>query len=180
MRRELIIAGRGGQGILLLGHIIGVAVAKFSNYYVTGTETYSAETRGGDSKVEIVIADTPEELGYIKVRRADLAIFMYGEQLLKYGGLVGPNALVFVDSTFIDPSSISRTDWVIKPAPYTKIAEELGSPRVANMVALGHFIGVTKLLSEEAVENAIMHEVRKEWVEINRKAYRRGLELAKS
>ena len=177
MRKEIIIAGRGGQGILLLGHVIGVAAAKFSDYYVTGTESYSAETRGGDSKAEIIIADSAEELGYVKVRRADIAVFMYNEQLVKYSNLVRPNALVFTDSTFI--TEVGRRDWVIKSAPYTRIAEsELGTPRVANMVALGHLIGATKLLSTEAVEKAIAYAVKKSWVEINRKAFRRGLKIA--
>ena len=177
LRKEIIIAGRGGQGILLLGHVMGVAAAKFSEYYVTGTESYSAETRGGDSKAEIIIADSAEELGYMKVRRADIAVFMYGEQLVKYSSLVSPNAVVFADSTFI--TEVVRKDWVLKLAPYTKIAEtELGTPRVANMVALGHLIGVTKLLSTEAVERAIEYVVKKSWIKLNKKAFRRGLRVA--
>jgi len=177
VRREIIIAGRGGQGILLLGHVLGVAAAKFSDYYVTGTESYSAETRGGDSKAEIIIADTPEELGYMKVRKADIAVFMYCEQLNKYRDQVGPEALVFIDSTFIE--EVRGVKWVVRQAPYTRIAEsELGTPRVANMVALGHLIGVTKLLSADAVENAIATVVKKSWIDINKKAFRRGLELA--
>ena len=176
MRREIIIAGRGGQGILLLGHVIGVAAAKFSNYYVTGTESYSAETRGGDSKAEIIVADSAEELGYMKVREADVAVFMYGDQLVKYSRLVKQGAVVFADSTFV--TEVPEEGWVLKLAPYTKIAEtELGTPRVANMVALGHLVGVTKLLSTEAVEKAIEHVVKKSWVELNKKAFRRGLAL---
>ncbi len=177
VRKEIIVAGRGGQGILLLGHVIGVAAAKFSDYYVTGTESYSAETRGGDSKAEIIIADSAEELGYMKVRKADIAIFMYHEQMVKYKDLVKPNALVFTDSTFI--TEVPVRSWLVKVAPYTKIAEEeFGTPRVANMIALGHFIGTTKLLTPTAVENAISKVVKEAWIKINVNAFRRGLALS--
>ena len=177
MRKEFLAAGRGGQGILLLGHILGHAAAKYTDLYVTVTESYDAETRGGDSRVDIVIADRPEELDYFRVRRSDIALFMYPEQLMKYGGLVRDGATVFVDSYYIGEVPES-TKWVVKSAPYTRIAEdELGTHVVANMIALGHIIKETGLIPKEAIIRSIRKVVRRKWVYIDLKSFQRGLSL---
>ncbi len=182
MRREILIAGRGGQGILLLGHVLGLAAAKYSGLYTTGTESYSAETRGGDSRADLIICTSPEELDYMKVRKAEIALFMYPEQLRKYASLLKDDAQVFADSTFISKEDIDRVkgsrSWRVESAPYTEIARErLGTHRVANMVALGHLIKLTKLVPPEAIESAIKEVVNRKWVEIDIKAFRAGLEI---
>ncbi len=182
MRHEILIAGRGGQGILLLGHVLGLAAAKYANLYVTGTESYGAETRGGDSRADIILCDDAEELDYVKVRRADIALFMYVEQLRRYTHLVNDRAKVFVDSSFIpedDVKAVKGTrEWLVYLKPYTNIArEELGTHRVANMVALGHVVGVTNVVPAEAVVNAIKELVRPKWVELDIKAFKLGLSL---
>lgn len=182
MRREVLIAGRGGQGILLLGHVLGLAAAKYANLYVTGTESYGAETRGGDSRADIILCEDAEELDYVKVRHADIALFMYVEQLRRYSHLVNDRALVFIDSSFITREDVEEVKggrrWLVNYKPYTDIArEELGTHRVANMVALGHLIGVTKVVPPEAVEKAIKELVRPKWVELDIKAFRLGLSL---
>jgi len=182
VRREVLIAGRGGQGILLLGHVLGLAAAKYANLYVTGTESYGAETRGGDSRADIILCEEAEELDYVKVRNADIALFMYVEQLRRYSYLVRNQATVFVDSSFITVKDVEGAmngkQWFVHHEPYTDIArEKLGTHRVANMVALGHLIGVTKVVPVEAVENAIKELVRPKWVELDIKAFRLGLSL---
>jgi len=177
VRAEFLAAGRGGQGILLLGHIMGYAAAKFTNLYVTGTESYDAETRGGDSKIDLIFASSPEELDYFKVRHADIALFMYSEQLKKYHMLVRPGAKVFIDSTFIH-SGFDK-DWKVASVPYTRIAEEkLGTHVVANIVALGHIIGNTHIIPEKAVIKSIQEVVRKRWISIDLKAFEEGISLA--
>ncbi len=176
MRKELLAAGRGGQGILLLGHVIGLAAAKYADLYVTGTESYDAETRGGDSKIDLIIADRPDELDYFKVRRADIALFMYPEQMLKYKDLVRGYATVFIDTSFCPEPSVSS--WNVIAAPYTDIAEkDLGTHVVANMVALGHLVKKTNILPVEAVTKSIGEVVRKRWVSIDIKGFKRGLSL---
>ncbi|MEM2021112.1 MAG: 2-oxoacid:acceptor oxidoreductase family protein, partial [Zestosphaera sp.] len=71
VRHEILMIGRGGQGVLLLGRILGLAASKYSDLYVTGSETYASETRGGESRVDLIIADNPEDIDYIRVRRAN-------------------------------------------------------------------------------------------------------------
>lgn len=171
MRTEILIAGRGGQGILLLGHILGRAIAKHTNLYILGSEVYAAETRGGDSRVDLVVADKEEEADYIKVMKADIAIFMHQLQLDAYKDLVREGATVFIDRS--NATNIPQKGWNVYLEPYTDIAEkEVGNIRVANMVALGHLVKVTSIVPPEAVEDTIREVVAKEWVDINIKAFR--------
>jgi len=177
LRKEFLAAGRGGQGILLLGHVLGHAVAKYTNLYVTVTESYDAETRGGDSKIDLIIADKPEELDYFKVRNSDVALFMYPDQLIKYRRFVKEDAVIFIDSYYIKELEGNRK-WLIKEVPYTQIAEEeIGTHVVANMIALGHIVKVTKLVPPEAVMKSIKEVVRRKWVYIDMKAFQKGLTL---
>ncbi|MEM4491540.1 MAG: 2-oxoacid:acceptor oxidoreductase family protein [Sulfolobales archaeon] len=171
MRLEILIAGRGGQGILLLGHILGKAIAKYTNLHILGSEIYAAETRGGDSRVDLVVADREEDADFIKVMRADIALFMHQLQLDAYKDLVRDGAVVFLDKSNV--SSIPQRNWRIYLEPYTDIAEkEIGTSRVANLVALGHIVKVTSIVPPGAIEDVIKEVVSKEWVDINIKAFR--------
>lgn len=171
MRLEILIAGRGGQGILLLGHILGRAIARHTNLHILGSEVYAAETRGGDSRVDLIVADREEEADFIKVMSANIALFMHQLQLDAYKDLVGDDAVVFLDKSNV--GSVPQRNWRVYMEPYTDIAEkEVGSGRVANMVALGHMVKVTSIISPEAVEEVIRETVSREWVDINIRAFR--------
>ncbi len=181
VRHEILIAGRGGQGILLAGYILGLALVKSTDYYVVHSEAYSAETRGGDSRSEIVITTSEEEADYMKVSKASIAVFMYKEQLLKYKSKVSKDALVLADSTYITEDMLEKT-WKKLLVPFSRIAEEqVGSIRVANMVMLGVFSAVTGLVSLDGLKAAVKESVKPGWIDINLKAldvgYNTGLKL---
>lgn len=178
MKYEILIAGRGGQGVLVIGRVLGIAVSKYSNLYVTCSESYVAETRGGDSRADLIISDKEEELDFIKVRRADIALFLHPTQLTKFANLLSSNTVVYVDETYLS-GELGRAYRKVYRVPYSKLASEvLGNIRVANMVALGHLIATSKILRPEAVEMAIEEAIDSKWVEINKNAFRLGLNLA--
>ncbi len=174
MKWEVLIVGRGGQGVLLLGHIIGVAAAKYAKLYVTGTEAYASETRGGESRSDVIISDNPEDVDFVKVRSANVALFMYPYNIDSYLKLLNPYAYVFIDTTYF--KDFPKGSWKLFKAPYTEIAEKsLGNPRVSNVVALGHIISKTKMLNPEHIEKAIKELVPEKWVNLNIEAFRKGL-----
>ncbi len=177
-RHEIIIAGRGGQGILLMGHILGRAFIE-EGYYVVNSETYSAETRGGFSRSDIIIMSGEEEPDLIRIRRADIAVFLYVDQMNEYASLVDDNAIVFLDSSYI--SKPARNWKNIYFYPFSEAArDKLNNVRVANMVALGYFIGKTRFMKLETVKEIIKHHVKKEWIDINIKAVDLGYREAQS
>ncbi|MEM1775116.1 MAG: 2-oxoacid:acceptor oxidoreductase family protein, partial [Desulfurococcaceae archaeon] len=60
MKYEILIVGRGGQGVLLFGRVLGLAASKYANLYAVVTESYAAETRGGESRSDVIIANSME------------------------------------------------------------------------------------------------------------------------
>lgn len=176
MKHEILVIGRGGQGILLFGRILGTAIAKYAGLNIATTESYGSETRGTESRVEMIVSDEKTEIDYIRVRKATIFLVMYPLNLEKYYDLIDNDTIVFLNSTYIDKLPV-KTGKVYK-APYTEIAEkETGTIRTANLVAMGHLVSKTGIVRAEDVEKAINELVRKDWVEKNIKAFRIGLSL---
>lgn len=176
MKHEIVIIGRGGQGILLLGKILGEAVTS-GGLHVVATEAYGAETRGTESRVELIVSNNPDELDFVKVRRPDIGVILYPYGINRYLEMMVDNATLIVDSINVPQLPFTKPSWVIHSKPFTKIAEEVGSTRVVNMVVLGYLIKVTKLVEPSVVVKAIENNVRREWVELNVKAFKTGYEL---
>ena len=173
-KHEIVIAGRGGQGILLAGYILGKALVD-EGYYVVNSEEYSAETRGGDSKAELIVAKD-EEPDLMTVQRADIAAFMYTDQMSKYYKLVGRSATLVLDSTFIKEAPKDAGKAFM--APFTDVAEkQVGNIRTANMVMLGYFAAKIGLVGLDPLVNAMKSVTNPNWVEINAKALKAGYEL---
>ena len=178
-RLEIMIAGRGGQGILLAGYILGLALAKFKGYYVVNSESYSAETRGGESRSELIVFRSSLDADLIRINKADIAVFMYSDQMFRYVNKVKDEATVILDSTFIDKPCVDS--WRTYSLPFTTIAErELGNLRVANMVMLGAFSKITGLIDVELLVKAVREVISPRWIEINVRAIRTGAEYAAS
>lgn len=176
MKVEILIVGRGGQGILLLGRVIGVAASKYAGLYVTSVEAYASETRGGESRVDLVISDKPEEIDYVRVLNADVALFMYPYNLVRYSEILKEDAQVFINSTFCEEHPFKTQKVFLRP--YSEIAEKtVGTSRVANMVALGHIIAKTGVQRVEHIEKALREIISENLYETNIKALRAGLTL---
>ena len=79
MRKEIRIAGFGGQGVILAGIIIGKAASLFDNINAVQTQSYGPEARGGASRCEVVISD--EDIDYPKVENPDILVAMSHEAL---------------------------------------------------------------------------------------------------
>ncbi|MEM0038371.1 MAG: 2-oxoacid:acceptor oxidoreductase family protein [Zestosphaera sp.] len=176
MKHEILIVGRGGQGVLLLGRILGVAAAKYAGLFATGSETYASETRGGESRVDLIITDNPEGVDFVKVVRASIALFMFPYSLDRYARMLSSDAYVFLNSTYVKefPSAVQK----VFSAPYDEIAERaVGTSRVSNIVALGHMIARTGIMDVRHVESTLKEIVSEKWLETNMKALRAGLEI---
>ncbi|MGB9729689.1 MAG: 2-oxoacid:acceptor oxidoreductase family protein [Thermoprotei archaeon] len=174
MRTEILIAGRGGQGILLMGYLLGYAFTKYSGKYVVQTEEYGASTRGGESYTELVISDHQDELEYFKVRKADIAIFMFQQVWDRLVDKINEKTIIIFDSSLVKPSKGIKYG-----IPASDIArDEFKMPTVANMIMLGAFSAITKLITLDALEKAIDSEVNPKWREINKKALHKGYEIS--
>jgi 2-oxoglutarate ferredoxin oxidoreductase subunit gamma len=174
MRHEIRFSGFGGQGIILSAVIIGRAAVMYDNKYAVQTQVYGPEARGGASMSAVIIDD--EEILYPKVANPDIHIIMSQEGFEKYGANAQEPAIMLVDSTLVHSRPACRCIEI----PATREAKQtLKKDIVANIVMLGALVAATHVVSETALEKAILDSVPKGTEELNRKAMQLGLELGK-
>jgi len=172
---EVRLAGEGGQGVILGSVILAEAAAVYDNKKVVQTQSYGPESRGGASKSEVIISE--EEIDYPKVQAPDVVLVMSEEAALKYTRDLKPTAILVVDSTMV--SEIPKTKVRTVCVPITQIARErVGREIVANIVGLGVLVGLTGVVSREALTKAVMARVPKGTEEINIKALEAGFAIA--
>jgi len=140
---KLIIAGFGGQGVMVIGNLLAYA-AMMEDRHVTYLPVYGVEMRGGTANCTVVISS--DQIGSPVVGRPQAAMVMNLPSLIKYEPLVLPGGLLFINSSLIEPKEACREDIEFLPIPVNEIAIDNGSPKLANMVALGAFNEKAKLV----------------------------------
>lgn len=182
MRKELRIAGFGGQGIILAGIVIGRAASIHDNLFAVQTQSYGPEARGGASRTEIVISDS--EIDYPKVQYPDIFVAMSHTALITYLDDLKDGGILIADSDMINEEEV--VPFVLKhnidyyKAPATKTAaQKIGLNIVANIVMVGAITKATKVVSKEAARKAIAEIVPPGTEARNIAAFEAGLELIK-
>lgn len=172
-RMEIRLAGEGGQGMILAGIILAEAAAIYDKKNATQTQSYGPEARGGASKAEVVIDQG--EIDHPEVIVADVLVAMSQEACDKYAGNMKKGGLLIVDQERVGRVTSSRAIKV----PITRLAEESsGKSITANVVALGVLVGLTGVVSREAVSQAVAARAPKGTEEMNRAALNAGFAAA--
>lgn len=180
MEKSIIIAGFGGQGVMVAGQLLCYTACETTDKYVTFFPSYGAEMRGGTANCYVVISDEP--VGAPKVNRADYLVVLNDPSLERFRDAVVTAGTVFVNSSVVT-HDIGRTDVNVVKVDAGAIAYELGNPKVLNLVIVGAIIGYTDLLPAENVLQTAFKKLgakRPEMNPINEAAFRRGLEIGKS
>jgi 2-oxoglutarate ferredoxin oxidoreductase subunit gamma len=177
MQTELILAGFGGQGIMFAGQILSYT-AMDAGKEVTWIPSYGPEMRGGTANCTVVISD--EEIGSPVVKNPDAALAMNLPSLDKYEPMIKPGGVLVVNESMVDRKP-TRTDIKTVVIPCNAIAEEIGNPRLANMVAIGALLAALPVLTVadlEAALNAHMPGRHKHLLPKNLEAIQKGHEQA--
>ncbi|MCK5070205.1 MAG: 2-oxoacid:acceptor oxidoreductase family protein [Desulfocapsa sp.] len=173
-RYEIRFSGSGGQGIITAAVVMADAVGAFDNKHVCQTQSYGPEARGGKSKAEVVISESP--IDYPKALRVDLLLAMTQTACDAYFSDIKSNGLLVVDGGLVKQLPTSRSVSI----PFTQIAKEkTGRELVANMVALGAVGYLCGQVSLEGLEKALLSRVPKGTEKMNSKALRAGIAEAK-
>jgi 2-oxoglutarate ferredoxin oxidoreductase subunit gamma len=175
MQNDVIIAGFGGQGVLLIGKMLAYA-GMADGKEVSWLPSYGPEMRGGTCNCTVVIADRP--VGSPVVEHPCAAMVLNLPSLEKFEPKVKPGGLLVVNTSLVNREA-QRSDVRVIKVPATEIANQLGNPRGANMVALGAYLGATHAVSLAAVE-ALVRETfagKTKMIESNLAALQRGCEL---
>ena len=175
MRREVRIAGFGGQGVVTLGTILAVAAGIHEGLEVAQTQSYGPEARGGACRSDVVISDEP--IDYTKPLALDLFIALSPAALEQYWPEVRKGrTVVLVDKTLV-PRLPDHSPSVLA-IEATRIAEEEFKDRVvANMIMLGAMAAISGWISLKALEETLSGRISARALEASREALKRGYGL---
>ena len=175
---EMICAGFGGQGVLLMGQLVAYAGMN-EGKNVSWLPSYGPEMRGGTANCNVVVSDA--EVGSPVVTQGDGVVVMNLPSLEKYEKNVKPGGKLFINSSLIDKKA-ERTDIEVYYVPASEIADELGNSRVANIVMLGAYLAKTGVVSPDTVIQCLaasFGEKKAHLIPLNRQAIEKGAELVK-
>ena len=171
-RREVRLAGTGGQGAILAGILLAEAAVR-DGKNVSQTQSYGPEARGGASRSEVVISD--EDIDYPKVIQPNVTLCMSQEACDRYASQMAKGGLLIVDADQVARAPTTRA----VRAPLIRVAREAtGQELVANVVALGLLCGLTGIVSREALEEAVRARAPQGTIDINLRALAAGYEEA--
>jgi 2-oxoglutarate ferredoxin oxidoreductase subunit gamma len=176
MDEKVIIAGFGGQGIMLAGKLL-VQAGLCLGRHVTFIPSYGAEVRGGTAHCHVIVSD--EEIASPIITVPDAAIVMNSPSLAKFSGLVRSGGTVYVNSS-IAGEKIERNDIRAVYVPANHLAEELGSVKVANVVTLGAYLRSSRFLTPAALAAALkilLPSRHRDLMTINLAALKKGYEF---
>jgi 2-oxoglutarate ferredoxin oxidoreductase subunit gamma len=175
MTTKVIMAGFGGQGVVLMGTLLSYS-AMVEGKHTTFFPSYGAEMRGGTANCSVVVSD--DEIASPVVNQPDCIVAMNIASLEKFEGRVKPGGTIFVNSSLVD-RKVERDDVDEVRIPANDIAEELGNARAANMVILGGLLKKTGAVKVDAVIGClekVLSERAMALLDLNKKALRRGFE----
>ncbi len=172
---KTIFAGFGGQGVLSMGLNLAQA-AMLEGKNITYLPSYGAEVRGGTANCTVAISD--EEIASPVASSPDFIVAMNQPSLVRFQNQLQSGGLFFINSSLVE-AEISRGDIDIVSVPANSMAEELGSPKSANMVMLGAFTKKSNLVSLSSVIEALRNTLKKKQklIAINKKALQAGYDL---
>ena len=173
MELNFIIAGFGGQGVLLAGTILANGFM-LDGKNVTWYPCYGAEMRGGTVNCEIVVSE--EEVSSVHKQNTDYALVLNQQSYDRFISKVKPGGTIIANSTLVYESR-PRNDIKYVFAPMGNIANKLGTSKVTNIVSLGVLASVCDIISKSALEKGIdkiLGAKKKDLLPLNYKALEEG------
>ena len=176
MLEEIIIAGSGGQGIMLMGQLLAYG-AVYEDLEVTFYPSYGPEMRGGTANCTVVISD--QKIGSPVRNNLTALMAMNQTSLKKFENRVKPGGLVAYNETIIE-RPLTREGVRFLAVPANRFASELGNPQMANMVAVGALAAVLGIISPASLSRGLTRVIpthRHHLIPVSEKAIRKGLEF---
>lgn len=173
MKEELIIAGYGGQGIVVAGSLLANAAIE-DGLETCGMVCYGAEMRGGAANSTVTISD--EKIGSPVIVKPDTVIILNEISLDKFENDIKKGGLLILNISECKRKA-KRSDIKVIEIEATKLAEELGNKKVTNMIMLGAYLKNKKILNFESVLKMLKKVLPKaddKIIELNKTALLKG------
>jgi len=168
---EIILAGTGGQGLILSGILLAEA-AMSEGRNVVQTQSYGIASRGGLSLAEVIVDD--DEIVYQQVRAPDCVLVLSEEAAKKFESWAARGALLLYDSTIVS----ARAGDNVVGRPLTQTASDLGNAGSVNIVALAAVAALTGVVQASSLEQLLRRKFRGEALDVNLGMLAAGAELA--
>ena len=151
MKKEIIISGFGGQGVLSMGKILAYS-GLMDGKEVTWMPAYGPEQRGGTANVTVIVSD--ERISSPILSKYDIAVVLNQPSLEKFEPKLKPGGILIYDSYgIINPPT--RTDINVYKIDAMDKAAEMKNGKVFNMIVLGGLLKVAPVVSTKGVEKAL-------------------------
>jgi 2-oxoglutarate ferredoxin oxidoreductase subunit gamma len=176
MKKEIIISGFGGQGVLSMGKILAYS-GLMEDKEVTWMPSYGPEQRGGTANCTVIVSD--ERISSPILSRYDIAIVLNQPSLDRFMPLIKPGGILIYDSYGI-LNKPSRSDIHIYQIDAMDKAAELKNAKVFNMIVLGGLLKVCPVVSPDGLKKALyktLPERHHEMIPLNMKAVQVGMDL---
>jgi len=174
MENKLMIAGFGGQGVMLMGQLLGYT-SQHADKNVTYYPSYGPEQRGGTANCTVVISD--DKIASPMPSQVDVFIAMNQPSLDKYLRKLRPGGAALVNTSHAK-GQIERDDVDTYFLAADDIAQDAGSSRAANMVMIGAYLNISKVLEPgqliETMQKQMAHKAQ--FLDINQLAIQKGIE----
>jgi len=170
MAKKMFFAGSGGQGIMLMGQMVASA-AILEDKSTTFFPSYGPEMRGGTANCTVIVSDKP--ISSPLIFESDCVVAMNLPSMLKFEPTLKAGGILLLNKSLIHQDA-KRSDIQTHEIPVSDLAVELGDPRVANMIMLGAFVRMSKIVSPDTMEKVIHNtfDVKKaDLADLNLKAF---------
>lgn len=170
MKTEILIAGFGGQGIMLMGEILAYS-AMNEGKEVSWIPSYGPEMRGGTANCMVVISNT--RISSPVVTSPDLFVAMNKPSMEKFSSTVKEGGMIFVNRSMVD-SIPMESNVLVEEVDAVTTADRLGNIKTANMVALGAIVKKTGIVHPDNVIKSLNHYMtgkKLKLLDINKKAF---------
>lgn len=171
---QVRIGGFGGQGVVLAGALLGHAAVR-DGLWVSGSNSYGAQARGGAARSEVVISNRP--IAFPHVLQADVLVAMSQSAYDAFSdNLSEQDPVVIYDAGLVVPRKLDAARQAAMPATEAAVSD-LGNKQVANIVILGATAALTEIVGIEALETAVKEQIDPRFRDLNLRALARGFQL---
>jgi 2-oxoglutarate ferredoxin oxidoreductase subunit gamma len=173
---DIVMAGFGGQGLMFIGKLLAYSAMK-EDRYVTWIPSYGPEMRGGTANCTVVVSG--EEIGSPVTSHPRAVIVMNNPSMEAFEPRLQSNGLLILSSSLVN-RPVTRDDIRVLAVPASELATLAGTEKAANMVMLGAYVALTKVVSEESIIEGLKELFGKklDLFETNVRAFEEGMKFA--
>lgn len=175
-RQQILIVGKGGEGVVLIGELLGLA-ATLDGKFASQRSTYGASQRGETLYSEIIISDEPVQFPFVESPTVFIAMSQQGFEAYSSRIKDTQNTKIFIDSTYDYNLGELEKESKINKVPARQLAIDNKIPLTTNIIILSNFIKKTNLISKDSLKQALVNKISDKLLKQNQEAFELGYKI---